>query len=233
MALTAELVARCHRQEPDPGPEEGYPEFTEEEYDAAAVTLLRERRETGPLWLFAYGSLIWKPVFESVEHRRATVHGWHRSFCMEMTRWRGSPQQPGLMMALQRGGRCEGIAYRLTDDDHAAQLGRLLRREVNDAGSVSAVRWLSADIGGEKHRALTFWVDTGELDYFVKLPLPDVARILARACGHIGSGAEYLYHTVSKLEEFGIRDRNLWQLQEMVAAEIQLLIAEETVRAAP
>lgn len=221
MALTAELVARCHREEPDPGPEQGYPEFTEEEYDAAVATLLQQRKGAGPLWLFAYGSLIWKPEFESVEHRRATVHGWHRAFCLELVRWRGSPQQPGLMLGLQRGGRCEGVAYRLPEGDHAAQLGRLLRREVSDASSMFAVRWLAADIGGEKHPALVFWVDTGQLDYFVKLPLPEVAHILARACGHVGSGAEYLFHTVSKLEEFGIRDRNLWRLQKMVADEIR------------
>jgi len=103
-----------------------------------------------------------------------------------------------------------------------------LRREVSDTSSLSAVRWLSADIGGEKHRALTFWVDTGELDYFVKLPLPEVARILARACGHVGSGAEYLYHTVTKLEEFGIRDRNLWRLQQLVADEIVKMTAKDS-----
>jgi cation transport protein ChaC len=228
MALTAELVARCHRDEPDPGPEDGYPEFTEKEYDAAAAALLRERQETGPLWLFAYGSLIWKPDFESVEHRHATVHGWHRAFCLELVRWRGTPELPGLMMALQSGGRCEGVAYRLPDGDHATQLGRLLRREVDGAHSMRAVHWLTADIGGEQHRALTFWVDTGELDYFVKRPLTDVARILARACGHIGSGAEYLYHTVSKLEELGIRDDDLWLLQEMVADEIKRIIAAES-----
>ncbi|HEY7687375.1 MAG TPA: gamma-glutamylcyclotransferase [Dongiaceae bacterium] len=226
MALTAELVARCHRDEPDPGPEPGYPEFTEEEYDAAVAALLRDRKETGPLWLFAYGSLIWKPSFESVEHRRATVQGWHRAFCMEMNRWRGSPQQLGLMMALQRGGHCEGVAYRLPDGDLAAQVGRLLRREVSDAGSLSAVRWLSADIGGETHQALTFWVDPGTLDYIVTRPLPEVAHILARACGHVGSGAEYLFRTVSKLEELGIRDDDLWTLQELVAEEIKLLIAK-------
>jgi cation transport protein ChaC len=130
------------------------------------------------------------------------------------------------MMALQRGGHCEGVAYRLPDGDLAAQVGRLLRREVSDAGSLSAVRWLSADIGGETHQALTFWVDPGTLDYIVTRPLPEVAHILARACGHVGSGAEYLFRTVSKLEELGIRDDDLWTLQELVAEEIKLLIAK-------
>jgi cation transport protein ChaC len=68
--------------------------------------------------------------------------------------------------------------------------------------------------------ALTFWADPSGLDYSVRLPLARVAQILARACGHIGSGADYLFQTVSKLEEFGIRDRNLWRLQQLVADEL-------------
>ncbi|MFM9842759.1 MAG: gamma-glutamylcyclotransferase [Dongiaceae bacterium] len=231
MALTAELVARCHREEPDPGPEKGEIEFTEEEYNAAAAGLLA-RKAPGPLWLFAYGSLIWKPEVESVEHRRAIAHGWHRNFCLELTRWRGSPQQPGLMMGLERGGSCHGVAYRLVDGDQGLQIGRLLRREVSGEGGLRAVRWITVDIGGAGQQALVFWAGTAAAEFNVSLPLPEVARILARACGHIGSGAEYLYHTVSKLEEFGIRDRNLWRLQELVAAEIKRLIGEDSARAA-
>jgi cation transport protein ChaC len=219
MALPAELVARCQRAEPDPGPEQGYVYFTDEDYDAAAAALLQQRAP-GPLWIFAYGSLIWKPAFASTEHRRATAFGWHRAFCLELTRWRGSPQQPGLMMGLQRGGCCRGIVYRLPDADHAGQLGRLLRREVGGHEEMRTVRWITVDTEQASVPALTFWADPSGLDYSVRLPLERVAQILARACGHIGSGAEYLFQTVSKLEEFGLRDRNLWRLQQLVAAEI-------------
>ena len=219
MALTAELVARCERPEPDPGPEQGYTYFTDQEYDAAAAALLRQKAP-GPLWIFAYGSLIWKPAFAAVEQRRATAFGWHRAFCLELVRWRGSPQQPGLMMGLQRGGCCRGVVYRLPDADHAGQLGRLLRREVGGDGDMRAVRWITVQTERGQLPALTFWADPSGLDYSVRLPLARVAQILARACGHIGSGADYLFQTVSKLEEFGIRDRNLWRLQQLVADEI-------------
>jgi cation transport protein ChaC len=74
MALTAELVARCERSEPDPGPAPGYEPLTDNEYDIMAHALLK-RRSSGPLWVFAYGSLMWKPAFTSLEHRRATVFG--------------------------------------------------------------------------------------------------------------------------------------------------------------
>ena len=173
------------------------------------------------MWIFAYGSLIWKPAFYAVEHRRATAFGWHRAFCLELTRWRGSPQQPGLMMGLQRGGRCDGIVYRLPDGDQVGQLGQLLRREVGGDEEMRTVRWITARSGHDKLPALTFWADPAGLDYSVKLPLARVAHILARACGHIGSGADYLFQTVSKLEEFGIRDSNLWRLQQLVADEIR------------
>jgi len=217
MALTAQLVA-------DPGPEDGYSTFTEEEYEAAAATLL-ERKSPGPLWIFAYGSLIWKPAFVAVEHRRATAFGWHRSFCLELKRWRGSPQQPGLMMGLQRGGRCDGVIYRLPDGHHVGQIGRLLRREIGGQEEMRTVRWITVKTERGKLRALTFWAGPTGLDYNVKLPLIRVAQILARACGHIGSDAAYLYQTVSKLEELGIRDRNLWRLQELVADEILSITA--------
>ena len=97
MTLTEELVACCERHEPDPGPQPGSRYFTDAEYEAAAAKLI-EQAPPGPLWVFAYGSLIWKPAIETTDHRHAVAHGWHRAFCLKLTRWRGSPVQPGLMI---------------------------------------------------------------------------------------------------------------------------------------
>ena len=220
MALTAELVARCERNELDPGPAPGVTRLTEENYEAVANALLKRRRP-GPLWVFTYGSLMWKPAFTSLEHRRATAFGWHRAFCLELKRGRGSPKLPGLMMALEYGGRCEGVVHRLPDEDHIGQLGRLLRREIGSMEGVRATRWITVETAKGKLQALTFWAGPRGRAYAGKQALSQVAQTLARACGHIGSGAAYLFHTVSKLEEVGIRDRNLWQLQQLVADEIQ------------
>jgi cation transport protein ChaC len=219
MSLTPELVALCHRPEPDPGPDPNWTEMTDEDFRALALRLSLAVEEA-PLQVFAYGSLIWKPEFESVEQQLATAYGWHRSFCLDMVRWRGSAEQPGLMMALERGGRCDGVVYRLPDGDKPAQIERLLRREISDHESVGSVRWLPVHTPQGLSRALGFWVGVKGRGTSLNQPLEMVAQVLARACGHIGSGAEYLYNTVSHLEAFGIRDRNLWRLQELVADEI-------------
>lgn len=222
IALTAELVARCERNEPDPGPVSGHRQYGDEDYAAAADRLLAAA-PAGPLWIFAYGSLIWKPAVHTTDHRRATAHGWHRAFCLRLRRYRGSPQQPGLMMGLRRGGACVGLIHRLADAERRALLIQLLQREVGCDAHVTGVRWLNVRTEGGSARALAFWAEPEELPEWVDVPLPEAAHILARACGHVGSGAAYLYHTVAKLDELGIRDRNLWRLQHLVADEIKRL----------
>jgi glutathione-specific gamma-glutamylcyclotransferase len=222
MALTPELVALCWRKEEKRGVDKRWTPLTDSQQDALAGRLCREAGGE-PLWVFAYGSLIWRPTFEAVEQRRATAIGWHRSFCMDITDWRGTPEQPGLMMALDRGGRCEGVAYRLPDDGLFGQVARLVRREILFREDLSMVRWIPLRSGSGAIRALVFWAGpTGE-GISLKLPLDKVAWVLARACGYAGSGAEYLYNTVAHLEELGIRDRNLWRLQRLVAEEIALI----------
>ena len=128
MTLTAELVARVERMERDTSPEPGLTRLIDEDYDGIAEGLLRQHSPT-TFWLFAYGSLIWKPAFDALEHCRATARGWHRAFTMHLPRWRGTPEQPGLMMVLEPGGSCTGVAYRLPDSDHHEQMVRLLKRE--------------------------------------------------------------------------------------------------------
>lgn len=222
MSLTPELVALTLRPEPDLGPEPGWTEMSEADLDALAQRFDRDCGDQ-PLWVFAYGSLIWKPDFEAVEHRRASAWGWHRSFCLKMHRWRGSPQHMGLMMALERGGRCDGVIYRIPDHDRVAQLHRMLRREIRYHQNRDMVRWIRVHTDQGIRRVLVFWAGPRGPRILSRLPLDQVAQVLARACGPIGSCAEYLFNTVSHLEDFGIRDRNLWHLQALVATEIEAL----------
>lgn len=220
MSLTQELVQLCHREEQDPGRDGPWTLLEDGDFQRIAAQLDAELGNA-PLWLFAYGSLIWRPDFEAIDKRRATAFGWHRAFSLKIERWRGSRAQPGLMMALAPGGRCDGVIYRLPEGDRQAQIERLLRREVDSHEMLQSIRWLPVKTAHGEVRALSFWVGKTERSVTPPLPLPAVAATLARACGHGGSGAEYLYNTVVHLRQFGIHDRNLWQLQEMVAAEIR------------
>lgn len=224
MSLTADHVRLTLRPEPDLGPEPGWIPLSDDELDALAA---RYDAECGddPLWVFAYGSLIWKPDFDAVDHRRATAFGWHRSFCLKMNRWRGSPQQYGLMMALEQGGRCDGVIYRLPDHDRKAQIRRMLLREIRFHQNLNMVRWSPVRADGDSLRAMLFWAAPRGDRVLRHMPLEQVAHVLARACGPTGSCAEYLYNTVLHLREFGIHDRNLWKLQALVAAEIEAINA--------
>ncbi len=222
MHLTPELVALCHREEAETPLDEGLELLTDNDFTDMAQRLASQQ-QGDDLWVFAYGSLIWKPEFETVERRRATAFGWHRSFCIELNSWRGTPEQPGLMMALEQGGRCDGVIYRLPRDSPIQQIERLLWREITYRENDNVIRWMPTMTADGPVRALGFWIGPSGDRILSKLPLENVAAILARACGHLGSGAEYLYKTVLHLEEFGIHDRNLWKLQKLVADEIKAL----------
>ena len=200
MTLTHEMVSLSFRKEADPGPEPHRRPLGDDELETLAQRLLHES-EGQQLWVFAYGSLIWKPDFEAVESRPATARGWHRSFCLKMTSWRATKAQPGLMLALDRGGTCKGIVFRLADDDRLAQFRRMIRREVGTVADAVAMRWIQVETPQGPVRALVFWAGPKGERIFRKLPLETVAGVLARACGHMGSCAEYLYMTVKHLEE--------------------------------
>ena len=220
MDLTAELVELVDRLEPDPGPEPGTTDHTDVELAEMAHRILAQH-DPKDFWVFAYGSLIWNPEFESVEHSRAVAHGWHRAFCLQITRWRGTRELPGLMMALDRGGSCAGVAYRLPPHDNHGHVLRLLEREIDAKPPTNIPRWIKVRTPGRDILALAFVAKQDGRAYAGKRSLPEVAANLASAAGHWGTMASYAFQTIARLEDHGIHDRNLWQLQKMVAAEIR------------
>src|SRR5262245_3126299 len=227
ISLTAELVGKVDRREPDSGPAVGCTPLTDEDYLQAAHQIARQNAGR-PVWLFAYGSLIWKPAFEHVEHRPCKAFGWRRSFCLDIIRWRATPQQPGLMMCLDYGGCCQGVAFRLPAGDDHAHILRLLRRETDYKEDLPSVRWIEVQAGDDKFRALVFWAAPRADGYYIKLPLEQQALRLARAAGHLGTCAEYLHNTIVKLDEHGIHDSYLWRLQKQVAIEIQNMLLKRS-----
>jgi glutathione-specific gamma-glutamylcyclotransferase len=220
MRLTADHVARVHRVEPDEGPHPQTEQMTEADYAQLSAELVADLGGE-PIRVFAYGSLIWKPEFEHVKHFLATLPGWHRSFCMKIERWRGTRASPGLMMALDRGGSCRGVVYELPRGREREQMEKLIRREMTNRPATNVPRWLTVTHEGVKSSALTFTSSRSGPTYAGRQTAEEIAKVLACAAGHWGSCAEYLFNTVSHLEELGIRDRGLWNLQKLVAAEIE------------
>jgi len=228
LKLTRELVARAHRVVADPGPPADRVPMTDGDYESLVEAALSRAAPKEDIWLFAYGSLIWNPACESVEHRSAVVHGWHRSFCLKLVRYRGTAERPGLMMALDRGGLCRGLAYRIPRKDAAAALSSIMRREISMKPMDNQPRWLTTLMNGERRPALGFVINRNISTYVGRLSPEQSADLIATGCGHWGSCAEYLLNTVLKLEEHGIRDRNLWRLQALVAE--RLVAKKEVVR---
>ncbi len=222
LILTQAHIAKVARAVPDPGRSTRYTHLEDAEFDALAHRLLAGNG-FAPFWVFAYGSLIWRPAFEHVDARPCIAHGWHRSFCLGLLNWRATPDQPGLMLALARGGACAGVAYRMPDDDPHGRMLRLLKREMAYHVDVPWLRWLTVRANGETFRALAFYCAPPQDDDLVHLPVDEQATRIARAVGHAGSCAEYLRNTVEHLEALGIRDRYLWRLQALVAAEIDAM----------
>jgi cation transport protein ChaC len=225
MRLTAEHVALVNRgilsddDASPPGPAEP---STLEDHQATIGRLLQGGPPLEDMWFFAYGSLIWKPACEFIEIRTGVVRGWHRAFCLGWnTRFRGSEQKPGLMLALDHGGACKGVAYRLPPDAVEANLVKLLQREMGWKPSPFPPRWVHVVTRERRIRALTFCIDRRSGRYIGGLTEPQIAQVLATAVGSRGSMVEYLFNTVTHLETLGIHDPHLWRLQEMVAERIE------------
>lgn len=222
MRLTADHVARVHRDIVDPGPQvvEGLRLATDADYAEIVGEMLRTR-PAGRFWIFGISSLIWRPETAFDHAEQGVARGWHRRFCLGWDyRYRGSRETPGLMMALDRGGQCRGMLYRLPEEGLEAELHKLIRREQSTVPSSFPWRWMDVDTADTRIRALSFAMDRKSSRYIANLTEERLADVLASAVGFRGSMAEYLFSTVTKLEELGIHDPKLWRLQAMVADRI-------------
>jgi glutathione-specific gamma-glutamylcyclotransferase len=191
--------------------------LTDEQLSASLTRTLSLRPKQAGWWVFAYGSLLWNPIFPFAEARRANVHGRHRRFCLWSLASRGTPQAPGLVLGLDRGGSCRGVAYRL----HAAcaldELHLLWRREM--VTGAYEPRWLDVDCEGRRIAALGFVVRREHAQYAGHLTIDAQAQVIARACGAFGSSADYLERTRVSLAAHGVFDRYLERLAASVAAK--------------
>lgn len=169
------------------------------------------------LWVFGYGSLMWDPGFEFAERQVARLQGWHRSFCMKSIHYRGTPEDPGLVLALDaaEGAVCNGVAYGVARKDEAATLGYLHERElISDA---YLERRLPVGLpDGRTVTAVTYVIDHAHPQYCAGLDLETQAGIIARCRGQTGSNADYLWNTAAHLGELGLSDPDLDWLSDRV-----------------
>lgn len=165
------------------------------------------------VWVFAYGSLMWNPALEFAESSPCLVRGWHRSFCFWTPLGRGTPELPGLMLALERGGSCEGIVYRLAPDQVKSELPILWNREM--LAGFYKPQWVPAALrDGRIVTAVTFEVDTTHRQYCGDLPIDRQAHHIAFAEGRRGACRDYLANTAAHARALGIHDP---YIEDMVA----------------
>ena len=163
-----------------------------------------------PLWVCAYGSLMWNPGFVFDEAVHGKLRGYHRRFCVRSTRYRGSPEQPGLVLGLDEGGACEGLVYKVPPEAVEQTVSYLYEREmIGDVYQPMLLPVLAAHHGSL--RAYTFVVRREAPDY-CNLPDADCAGIIATAEGLAGSNLDYLVNTVRHLEQLGVPDQQLHDL---------------------
>lgn len=183
------------------------PKLTQEQL-LASMHATMTRHEGGPVWLFAYGSLIWRPECTAVERQRARVHGYHRGLYLWSHEHRGTPEQPGLVFGLDRGGSCSGFAYRLPDDCLDESLLALWQREMPFPSY--RPHWLSCRLeDGTKVQALGFVLERHLPSYAGNLPDSVLTQVLASASGRFGTTRDYVEQTIHALRNHAMPDVTL------------------------
>jgi cation transport protein ChaC len=189
--------------------------LSEEELCQSRASCLARLPATEDVWLFGYGSLIWNPCFEFAERRIAKVLGWHRRFCLWTHLGRGTLEQPGLMLGLERGGACRGLVFRVPRSCVDTELDIVWRREMVTAAYVPTVVTLATAEG--RLRAVTFTINRRHERYAGDLDEERIVAALAAAEGPLGTNRDYLFNTVQHLRELGLRDPSL----ERLAGEVE------------
>jgi glutathione-specific gamma-glutamylcyclotransferase len=176
------------------------------------------------LWVFGYGSLMWRPGFAFIEQVPARLIGEHRALCVYSFDHRGTPEKPGLVLGLDRGGACRGIAFRVAAKLRTKTIEYLRGREqtTNVYREVMRSVWLENE-ARERVSALAYVVDRGHVQYAGRLTLADQLRYVAQGHGRSGNNRDYVLSTVKSIEAQGLRDAPLHQLAMMLHDDVRSL----------
>ena len=189
--------------------------WSDEQLEQSIASTLQQR-SSQEVWIFAYGSLIWNPLFTYSDRCVVTIDNWHRQFCMLAPVGRGTIANPGLVLGLERkqGASCQGVAYRLPIDERLnSELLLLWRREMVVGSYIPA--WIEAQNSDRQLEVLAFTVNP-EHAVYVNWSKDKIVESLASAKGDLGSAAEYLHNTVEGLLATGIEDEELIELDTLV-----------------
>ncbi len=166
------------------------------------------QRRDGDFWVFGYGSLMWRPGFDFIESALAHVQGYHRSLCIFSHVHRGTPERPGLVLGLDHGGSCQGVAFRVAAARREATLAYLREREL--VTSVYLEKNLTVEFSeGVQVSALTYVVDRAHPQYAGRLPVEEIIRLVSGARGAFGDNPAYVRNTYEHLLRQGIHDEEL------------------------
>ena len=166
------------------------------------------------IWVFGYGSLMWNPGFPYLRAVQARMHGVRRALCIRSTHYRGTPENPGLVFGLDRGGSCHGVAFEVAEADREAVVTYLRAREQISMVYHEVVRPARL-AGGEMVGALVYVANQGHEQYAGGLSFEEILTIIRRSAGEMGPNVDYVTATLRRLEDMGIRDR---ALEQVVAA---------------
>jgi glutathione-specific gamma-glutamylcyclotransferase len=174
-------------------------------------------RSDSDLWVFAYGSLMWRPGFDFAEQVPARLIGEHRALCVYSFDHRGTPERPGLVLGLDRGGACRGIAFRVAASRRETTIAYLREREqtTHVYREVTRSVWLEDD-ARRRVSALAYVVDRGHVQYAGRLTLAEQVRYVRQGHGRSGHNRDYVLSTLKSIESQGFRDPKLHQLAELL-----------------
>ena len=173
------------------------------------------------LWVFGYGSLIWRPGFDFIESVQARLHGYHRSLCVFSHVHRGTPEQPGLVLGLDRGGVCRGVAFRVSAEKANETIAYLRERE--QATTVYVEKWLSLSLAdGRRIRGLAYVADRKHLQYAGRLPPEELLALVRTGRGISGENPDYVLRTQEHLQRMGIFDPVLSDLAQRLLSQAEM-----------
>ena len=185
-----------------------------EELSKSVKQILKGMNLKKGVWVFGYGSLMWNPDIKLAEKRTGTVTGYHRSLCLKSMVYRGTPDYHGLVFGLDKGDSCQGMAYRIAEENIHSEMNKIWEREMF-AGTYIPT-WVNVNTNQGAISAVTFVINNKHEHYIPDLELEEIAERVVKAEGTCGSCHDYVQNTVKSLHQLGLRDPALEQLLTLI-----------------